>query len=184
MCAESRTPSGQPLDWRPDKNESSGLDTVLCKLLENARLLHDDEAAFSESGPRVLLCSPEKTADSGMALLVIPEDAQLGLSARQLDVALLVAQGFSNPEIARRLGIRRPTVSVHLHKIYEQLHVKSRSELASKLIYRYILRQCADERRKTSARKGHLRKKSSRKRAKVAARSRARRKRSRKPGDR
>jgi two-component system nitrate/nitrite response regulator NarL len=55
------------------------------------------------------------------------------LSDRQQEVATLVRGGLSNKMIARELGLSEGTVKVHLHKIYERLGVRSRSELMSAL---------------------------------------------------
>ena len=43
---------------------------------------------------------------------------------------LLVAEGLSNKEIARRLEISDGTVKVHLHCIYEKLGIRNRTLLA------------------------------------------------------
>ncbi|MCX4094100.1 response regulator transcription factor [Nocardia sp. alder85J] len=48
------------------------------------------------------------------------------LSARQLDVLRLVAQGLSNAQIATKLHISEGTVKRHLTNIYLELHVRSR----------------------------------------------------------
>ena len=52
------------------------------------------------------------------------------LSSRQREVMLLVAEGLSNKEIARRLEISDGTVKVHLHCIYEKLGIRNRTMLA------------------------------------------------------
>jgi DNA-binding CsgD family transcriptional regulator len=48
------------------------------------------------------------------------------LSAREHQVALLVARGFRNKEVARELGITDGTVKLHLHKIFRKLGVRNR----------------------------------------------------------
>jgi DNA-binding CsgD family transcriptional regulator len=52
------------------------------------------------------------------------------LTETELKVAALVAQRFSNPEVAERLFISRHTVESHLKNIYAKLGVGSRIELA------------------------------------------------------
>jgi len=49
------------------------------------------------------------------------------LSERELDVLLLVSEGLSNHDIARRLVITRGTVKKHLEHIYSKLRVHNRT---------------------------------------------------------
>ena len=51
------------------------------------------------------------------------------LTKRENDVAKLVAQGFSNREIAHELGLSEHTVSNYLFRSYEKLGISSRVEL-------------------------------------------------------
>ena len=52
------------------------------------------------------------------------------LTAQELQVALLVADGASNRDVATRLFISPRTVEYHLYKMYPKLGVVSRSDLA------------------------------------------------------
>jgi DNA-binding CsgD family transcriptional regulator len=49
------------------------------------------------------------------------------LTARQTDLLRLVAEGHTNAQIARRLGLSEGTVRTHLENIYERLGVSSRT---------------------------------------------------------
>jgi len=50
-----------------------------------------------------------------------------GLTAREVDVIRLVAEGLSDAEVAERLFIARRTVTSHLTSIYTKLGVSSRA---------------------------------------------------------
>lgn len=52
------------------------------------------------------------------------------LSAREREVAALVAEGLRNREIARRLGIREATVKDHVHRILEKTGLAGRTAVA------------------------------------------------------
>jgi DNA-binding CsgD family transcriptional regulator len=52
------------------------------------------------------------------------------LTARERDVAALVAQGMSNGEIGRKLFISTKTASVHVSNILAKLHMTSRAQIA------------------------------------------------------
>jgi DNA-binding NarL/FixJ family response regulator len=54
------------------------------------------------------------------------------LSAREIEILELVAQGFPNKEIARRVGLTHGTVRWHLQNVYQKLHVRSRTEATAK----------------------------------------------------
>ena len=49
------------------------------------------------------------------------------LTSRQKDLLRLLAAGYTNTQIARRLGATEGTVRTHLENIYERLHVSSRT---------------------------------------------------------
>jgi DNA-binding NarL/FixJ family response regulator len=51
------------------------------------------------------------------------------LTARELEIMRMLASGLRNKEIAEKLAISIGTVKIHLHHIYEKLHVSSRLEL-------------------------------------------------------
>jgi LuxR family maltose regulon positive regulatory protein len=54
------------------------------------------------------------------------------LSARELEVLALVAEGLSNREVGRRLHIAESTVKSHLNTIYGKLAVQNRTQAAAK----------------------------------------------------
>jgi DNA-binding NarL/FixJ family response regulator len=54
-----------------------------------------------------------------------------GLSAREIEVLTLVAAGYSNGEIAKRLFISSKTASVHVSHILDKLGVSTRTEAAT-----------------------------------------------------
>jgi DNA-binding CsgD family transcriptional regulator/tetratricopeptide (TPR) repeat protein len=60
-----------------------------------------------------------------------PPGAELGLTARELEVLVLVAEGRSNRQVAEVLFISRKTASVHVSNILAKLGVASRVEAAA-----------------------------------------------------
>jgi DNA-binding NarL/FixJ family response regulator len=54
------------------------------------------------------------------------------LSPREREILELLTQGFSDKEIADKLGVKHGTVRWHLQHVYEKLHVRSRTEAALK----------------------------------------------------
>jgi DNA-binding NarL/FixJ family response regulator len=65
------------------------------------------------------------------------------LTPREYQVAMLVARGLSNKQVARLLEITEGTVKVHVHKIMEKLDVKSRYAVISMTIMHRFVREVA-----------------------------------------
>jgi two-component system, NarL family, response regulator LiaR len=60
------------------------------------------------------------------------ELARLGLSARELEVLTLMAEGLSNQEIAGRLFVSLNTIKTHSSNIFEKLDVRRRTQAVDK----------------------------------------------------
>ncbi len=58
------------------------------------------------------------------------EPAPEALTAREMAVLRLVAQGLSNQEIADRIAVSEPTVRAHVSRILGKLHLASRTQAA------------------------------------------------------
>jgi DNA-binding response OmpR family regulator len=76
----------------------------------------------------------EPAADPDPSLLTLEQImGACGLTLRQAEVALLIAEGRSNPEVAERLGISRFTARNHAEQILARLKVDSRWQVARAL---------------------------------------------------
>ena len=62
------------------------------------------------------------------------------LSAREIDVLLLVARGASNQDVAEKLHVSTATVKSHLIQIYQKLGVSDRTAAVTTAIERGIIR--------------------------------------------
>jgi DNA-binding CsgD family transcriptional regulator len=56
------------------------------------------------------------------------------LSPQQREVALLIAQGRTNPQIAKDLGLTLNTASYHVKRVFERLDVNDRAQVGEKLV--------------------------------------------------
>lgn len=79
--------------------------------------------AFRPSGEGIF-------ADGG-----VPEERirELGLSAREVEMAVLIGQGLTNKEIAEKLFISPATVRTHIYNLYQKVGAGSRVELLNML---------------------------------------------------
>jgi len=75
-------------------------------------------------------CLLRLEARSGVTL---GQTAAAGLSKRERDVAILLAEGLANKSIAERLAISEHTVRRHSENIFRKLRVANRSSVASAL---------------------------------------------------
>ena len=78
-----------------------------------------------------LRVSPRDAVESGFGAI---EESGILLTARETEVVTAAAQGMSNKEIARELGISLHTVKFHLESLTRKLHVHGRTEAVAKAI--------------------------------------------------
>jgi len=104
----------------------------LLKDIEPARLIAAIREVRSGGAPM----SPEiaRRVVSMFQKLALPTSIDSGLSARELEVLNLLAEGDSYKTCAGRLGVSIDTVRFHVRRIYERLHVHTKSAAVSKAI--------------------------------------------------
>jgi DNA-binding CsgD family transcriptional regulator len=83
-------------------------------------------AAWGDQARRELRASGESSTRRDLA-------ARDQLTAQELQIAQLAAQGLSNRDIAQRLYLSHRTISTHLYRIFPKLGITSRGELRSAL---------------------------------------------------
>ena len=59
-----------------------------------------------------------------------PESADFGLTPREREVLTLLCRGLANKEIARDLGLREPTIKLHVKTICRKLGARNRTHAA------------------------------------------------------
>ena len=59
--------------------------------------------------------------------------APAALTPRQVELLQYVAQGYTNTQVARRMGLSEGTVRTHLNHIYERLGVTSRTAAVTRM---------------------------------------------------
>ena len=74
---------------------------------------------------------PQELRAAGEAVHAARPDARDQLTAHELHIAQLAAEGLTNREIGQRLYLSHRTVSTHLHRIFPKLGITSRAVSAS-----------------------------------------------------
>jgi len=75
-----------------------------------------------------------KRREKPRSLSLVQGSRIAALSPQQREVALLIAAGKSNREIADELGLSFNTASSHVKQVYARLDVNERSAVAQKLL--------------------------------------------------
>jgi predicted ATPase/DNA-binding CsgD family transcriptional regulator len=76
---------------------------------------------------QVVLAAPTQEERSSSPITASPPTYPDGLTAREVEVLRVVAQGLTNEQVAERLVISPRTVDTHLTSIYSKIGVSSRS---------------------------------------------------------
>jgi DNA-binding NarL/FixJ family response regulator len=112
---------------------SSGASGYLLKRTPRAELLaamkdvHAGGSPMSSNIARKIVQSFQRFSPS----LAEPDN----LSPREREVLELLARGYLYKEIADQLRISVPTVNTHIRRIYEKLHVRSRSQAIARFTH-------------------------------------------------
>jgi DNA-binding CsgD family transcriptional regulator len=103
--------------------------------IEARHLLRDAQEAFQRLGAQKFeeRAAAELAATGERPRRRADRSGLLQLTAQELQAALAVARGLSNPEIAAALFISRKTVEAHLSSAYRKLGLRSRTELVGYL---------------------------------------------------
>jgi len=107
----------------------AGADGYLVKSVDAESLAHAvrsvarGQGVFSPEVTRVLASTPSA-----------PDRALATLTAREAEIAELVAEGRTNAEIAKRLGLSVFTVKNHVSNVLTKLHAQTRTEVAATVL--------------------------------------------------
>lgn len=84
-------------------------------------------------GAAIRLLKPDEAGIPALDAVPAERITALGLSGRETEMAVLIARGLANKEIAAELGISPATVRTHIYNLYQKAGARSRVELINKL---------------------------------------------------
>jgi DNA-binding CsgD family transcriptional regulator len=123
-------------------SEHDAPDPIRLRLEIPGGALADKLAALLAEMPSLRLVGPGEAAD---AALVLPaaeaalREGEIPLSPRELEVLVLLAEGASNKEIARRLGISVHTAKFHVGSLLDKLDAVGRTDAVTHAARRGVL---------------------------------------------
>ena len=131
------SPSAALADEAVKRAESAPWPWLLAQTLAWRGALLADAAAIAQAADKATSAGAQRVAERAAALQRRLEhrggprrSAAGGLTARELEVAQLVAEGLTNAAIARRLFLSERTVAVHVGSILTKLEFASRAQIA------------------------------------------------------
>ncbi|MEW2131651.1 response regulator transcription factor [Streptomyces sp. NPDC005435] len=83
------------------------------------------DAGLAPSVQRRLL---ERLSETEAAATPQPPEAPDGLTAREIEVLVLIAEGLTNQEIARKLHVSTATVKTHINNLFAKTGLKDRAQ--------------------------------------------------------
>jgi two-component system nitrate/nitrite response regulator NarL len=101
-------------------------------LLKSIRKVHAGEFWLDRMTTADVIRRLAKRAGTGPSQAPRPglRENAASLSQREMEIVILVAQGYKNKEMAERMFISEQTVKNHLHNIFDKVGVSDRLELA------------------------------------------------------
>ncbi|MEU3511609.1 response regulator transcription factor [Streptomyces longwoodensis] len=99
------------------------------------------DAGLSPSIQRRLL---ERLSEPAPAPPPPPSDPPDGLTAREAEVLVLIAEGLSNHEIAHKLHVSTATVKTHINNLFAKIGIKDRAQAVRYAYGKGLVRPPAD----------------------------------------
>jgi DNA-binding NarL/FixJ family response regulator len=112
----------------------AGAAGYLLKNMAPAEIVQAVEQVYAGGSPMSMAIA--RKVVSHFQQIMQPSSEVDRLSKREQEILRLLAKGYLYKEIADQLGITPGTVRVHLHTIYEKLHVQSRTQAVVKFLGR------------------------------------------------
>jgi DNA-binding CsgD family transcriptional regulator len=122
-------------------SEHDAPDPIRLRLEIPGGALADRLAALLGELRGLRLVGPGEAADVALVLptAVVALDGEIPLSTRELEVLALLAEGASNKEIARRLGISVHTAKFHVGSLLDKLDAVGRTDAVAHAARRGVL---------------------------------------------
>ena len=108
--------------------------TPRLELLESLKDVHSGGSPMTSNIARKVVQAFQRQ-EAGAANAGGERASSENLSPREREVLELLARGYLYKEIAGSLHISMPTVNSHIRRIYEKLHVRSRSQAIAKFTH-------------------------------------------------
>ena len=87
---------------------------ILTRYADHARRFDQVAARFGSDARVIEISEPHRRVERK-------------LTARELEMLLLIAEGFTNREISLHLSLSEETVKVHVHRLFGRLQARSRA---------------------------------------------------------
>ena len=137
-----RANGSPPYHWREaaDLTFEEGRPVLIALEVEEP-ILADRLAALLASIPGLRLARPGEVADVALVAARASEQARedAALTARELEVLALLAEGASNKEIAQRLGISVHTAKFHVGQLLDKLDATGRTDAVTHAARRGVI---------------------------------------------
>jgi DNA-binding NarL/FixJ family response regulator len=131
---ESLLESGPPFVMLVEEEDpaaiAAGLRAGLRAVLPRHASTAEIRAAIEGAGEGLIVLHPEIFSAMQFAEPARKASAELdaALTAREIEVLRMLAEGLANKNIAWKLGISEHTVKFHIASIFSKLHVSTRAE--------------------------------------------------------
>lgn len=123
-------------------SEQDTLDPIRLRVDIADAVLADRLTALLAAVPGLRVVGPSETADVTLvppATAAALRDGEIPLSHRELEVLALLAEGASNKEIARRLGISVHTAKFHVGSLLDKLDAVGRTDAVAHAARRGVI---------------------------------------------